>query len=270
MLALIRDNEGLTLTRREAPGDPGNLTEVRVELVGLCWTDLWVAEGSLEAPYPIVLGHEACGRLESGQQVAIFPWWDDLQLGISRDGLLVDRQWLPSSLLVPLPQEVDPRRVAYAEPICAALGVLESGIVPGQRGLVVGRDRLAQLLYRLLRHQGFDRVDLDQPRGRDYDFVVEGDEPLEALVDLLVPRGRLLLKRRLRGRLPLERWQLLKKEIRLEFCFYGDFARAVDLACELPLEDLFGPTYELAGYQEAFQQATRLEGQKVFIRCAES
>lgn len=270
MLALVRDSAGLSLSRHEPPRLTGDLTEVGIELVGLCWTDLWVAQGDLEAPYPIVLGHEACGRLSNGRQVAIFPWWDDLQLGIARDGLLRARCWLPPSLLVPLKEEVDPRRVAYAEPICAALGVLESGIKNGDRGLVVGTDRLAQLIYRLLRHHGFDRVDLDQPRADAYDFVVEGNEPLPDLVQLLVPRGRLLLKRRLQGPLPLERSLLLKRELRLEFCFYGNFERAVELACSLPLEDLFGPTYELERYREAFAEAAQLEGQKVFIRCAES
>lgn len=272
MKALVRDHEVTELRPHPLLTGEG-LSEVRIEMVGLCWTDLWVADGSKGAPYPIVLGHEACGRTSDGRQVAIFPWWEGRQLGVERDGLLTPVAWLPESLLRTLPSAVDPRRVVYAEPVCAALSVMESGIKKQERGLVCGRDRLALLTQRVLLHHGFEQVELGEPSGGYYDFVVEGlDTEIPSLMGLLRPRGRLLVKRRSSRPLVLDRALCLPRELVLEFCFYGSFERAVDLVADpdFPLEDLFGPAYALSEFGRAFEHAASLDRQKVFLRCAES
>ena len=37
---------------------------VRVEMAGICGTDVHLAAGELEIPLPVILGHETVGRIE--------------------------------------------------------------------------------------------------------------------------------------------------------------------------------------------------------------
>ena len=45
-----------------------------------------------------------------------------------------------------------------AEPVAAALAVLKADIHAGQSGIIVGDDRISQLVLRVLRTHGFERV----------------------------------------------------------------------------------------------------------------
>lgn len=49
---------------------------VRIEAAGLCHSDLSVVDGSRQRPVPMLLGHEACGRVE-----AVGPGGDDAIIG---------------------------------------------------------------------------------------------------------------------------------------------------------------------------------------------
>lgn len=52
--------------RRATIGDPrADEVLVRVEAVGVCHTDVSVAEGKFGTPFPIVVGHEGTGRVEA-------------------------------------------------------------------------------------------------------------------------------------------------------------------------------------------------------------
>src|SRR5512133_238251 len=58
---------GEPLAPREYP-EPGTLGAgevlVRVELAGICGTDVHLWKGELPVPLPVILGHETVGRIE--------------------------------------------------------------------------------------------------------------------------------------------------------------------------------------------------------------
>ena len=54
---------GLTVERLERPAPREGAMVVEVEPGGICGTDLHLRQGHLPMPTPIVLGHEAVGRV---------------------------------------------------------------------------------------------------------------------------------------------------------------------------------------------------------------
>ena len=166
-----------------APG-PGEV-RVAVEACGICGTDLHVAiEGSIPLPrVPIVLGHEAAGRVaevgagvtawKAGDRVAIFPnvacgacsactqgrevLCASAQVpGINRDGAFAESITLPASCLMPLPAEIPfPVGAIIADAVSTAYravahrGALASGeriAVFGCGGLGIHGIKIARLL----------------------------------------------------------------------------------------------------------------------------
>src|SRR5262249_41743613 len=141
-----------------------------------------VAHGKLPSAEPVVLGHEFAGvvtavgagvtNVRRDDRVAVLPLipcgrcvlcarGDSINcprremLGVDRDGAFAAFVAVPAGLAHPLPATVPFTAAAYAEPIAAALGVLEAGLLPGWRGLVLGSNRFTLLLERLLRLHGF-------------------------------------------------------------------------------------------------------------------
>src|SRR5262249_3486123 len=153
-------------------------------LAGLCWTDVQVALGELASADPITLGHEFAGEIDAvgrevnhltpGARVAVRPVLgcrtcavcqagdeincpDRTMLGVDHDGAFAEFVVVPARCAFVLPGSVAWPAAAYAEPVAAALAVFNAGIQPGQRGLVLGRNRFAVLLERLLRAHGFNQ-----------------------------------------------------------------------------------------------------------------
>ncbi|MEZ5351080.1 MAG: zinc-binding dehydrogenase [Bryobacteraceae bacterium] len=61
---LARYNEPLEIRRYPVPASPGpGEAIIRVEMAGICGTDVHLWKGELPVPIPIVLGHESAGRI---------------------------------------------------------------------------------------------------------------------------------------------------------------------------------------------------------------
>ena len=166
----------------EPPPVPGPGDElVRVTAVGICGSDLhWYADsgiGDAVLSRPLVLGHEAGGRIESGPQggrrVAIDPaipceaceqcraGHTHLCLAIrfaghgATDGALRELVAWPGRCLVPVPDGLDDADVAMLEPLGVALHAIRLAHVrPGAGVGVFGCGPIGLFLIQLARASG--------------------------------------------------------------------------------------------------------------------
>ena len=310
MRALVRDRDGVRVAERPTPrGLADDEALVRVAVAGLCRTDLLVADGVLGAGLDgadavRVLGHEVAGTVVArGPEVAVelgvlvsvdprvacggcsgcaggHPCLAPRLLGVDLDGGFADYLRVPAGCLVPIPNtSVDLRAAAYVEPIAASLAVLDTGIRPDQRGLVLGDGRIATLTLELLRHHGYARVEALAPESASarpadaFDFVIETrNDPasLAAAVRLLRPRGRLVLKSRSATPLVLDPLALIRKRLELVAADYGSFTAAAALIGPggLDLSGLWTEPRPLDAHAELFAAARAGEGRKLFFTLA--
>lgn len=274
---------------------------VEVQWAGLCRTDAYVASGKLAVTWPRVLGHEFSGRVLAagdgagyrvGDPVACMPvvgcggcntclgarpdrCAEAQLLGVHQDGAFAEQVRVPARSLRPLPHDFDLQRAAYAEPLAAALAVLEVGLDPASRGVVLGEGRIAELTHRVMQAQGLKAEQCQsaaelRERGA-FDFVVEccaDAEMLAAAVHALRPAGTLVLKSRAPEPLPLPLGLCVSKQLRLQGAAYGSFDEAVRWLLEgrIEVQDLFGPAYALSDYQAMFEAGARGEPHKLFLR----
>ena len=166
-LRKTRAAQGLELQQAERPA-PGQ-TEVLIEVkaTGVCGSDLhideWTPSYHFMAPaLPLTIGHEFCGLvaelgsgvqgLELGQLVAV-------RIGVMRDGAFAPWVRVPARNCVPVPQDLDPRVAALAEPLSVGWeAVRTAGVQPGDRVLVLGPGSIGQGIALLAREAGASEV----------------------------------------------------------------------------------------------------------------
>ena len=284
------------------PPGPGEVL-VRVAIAGLCRTDVYVARGRLPAADPVVLGHEFAGtvaevgegaRARVGERVAVLPLLpcrrcplclagDTINcprrrmLGVDRDGAFAQYVTVPAELVYPVPESLPFPHAAYAEPLAAALGVLRAGLRPGQRGLILGRNRFSVLVERVLKAHGFTALEVcelprddSMPAEGAYEFVVEtgiGPTTLAAMIHAAAPGGTLVLRSRQPGPVALDLLPAVIKQLTLRAVGYGSFGRALGLLGEgaPDLEGLLGPAFPLAAHAEVFARDQTSESAKLFF-----
>ncbi|MBI2410224.1 glycosyltransferase [Candidatus Kaiserbacteria bacterium] len=155
---------------------------VKVEYVGVCRTDLEVLEGSLGyyrsglASYPIVPGHEFSGtilrigpnnryqeRFRVGQRIVgecILSREpnDRREVGvINQNGAYATHIVVPGWAVHPVPEGLDMKEAALAEPLAVVLRALrriESHLRPGSRVAVIGVGSVGNLAAQALHHRG--------------------------------------------------------------------------------------------------------------------
>lgn len=278
---------------------------IGVAFGGICRTDLYVAEGQIACAVPRILGHEVAGTVESvgpavtriavGQPVTVMPaiacgaclacrgeraheCERPSFLGLDRDGGFAEWLVVPEDAVATLPSGVSLRRGAYAEPVAAALGVLEAGLAPSMTGAVIGDGRIAELSARVLASAGFDRVararDPDALGEGELDFVVEtglaagGLDTLDGLMRPLRPGGTLVLKSRPPRPVDLDVRAAVARRLTIRAVGYGRFGRALELLASgaVEVDDLFGDDFELADFERAFAAARADESRKQMLR----
>ena len=280
MRALVRENGAVRLRTRPVPvPGPGEVL-VRVDVAGVCRTDVQAARGLLALREPRILGHEFAGTLD-GRPVAVNPVLPcgacprcttgalcsrpDL-LGVHRDGAFAEAVAVPASAVHPLPDGLPFEVGAYAEPVAAALAVPRAGLRPRDAGWVFGDGRIARLVERVLVAQGFR----DVRRGAgplpddSVDFAVETDPAgLPAVLRAVRPGGRVILKSRPAAPVPLDLALAVRKEIVLAGAAYAPFPEALALLASgrLDLDGLLGPVMPL----EAFLSLDDGEAVKSFL-----
>jgi threonine dehydrogenase-like Zn-dependent dehydrogenase len=297
MRAIVGDGRGAAYTRVAFPERPPGWVRVRVELAGVCRTDVHAAEGRLAIGGRRVLGHEMVGEvvetdarcvIPRGARVTVSPLLacrrcgacrrgrrcaDPAMLGVDVDGAFAEQVVVPEACVVRVPADVSSRRAAYVEPLAAALGVAtQPPIRAEQRGAVIGAGRIADLTARVLEARGFRFL---STRGTELletgslDFAVEAEGTDAALAEALrvvAPGGVVVLKSRPARPIALDVARAVRNDVVLAGASYGPFEDAVTLARDLPIDDLLGDVYPLERFAAVLAVSRdRPLGPKVFL-----
>jgi D-arabinitol dehydrogenase (NADP+) len=163
---------------------------VRVELAGVCGTDLHIHEGTFFATFPLTPGHEMVGTVEAlGSGVTDFAIGDRVvvngnsscgacdfcnegrplqcqalsALGVTGPGGFAEAVVTPASRCVAV-GDLSPEVAVFAEPAaCATHGMEILDARPGTTALVLGSGPTGLLLAQLLMHNGAARVTVAAP-----------------------------------------------------------------------------------------------------------
>jgi threonine dehydrogenase-like Zn-dependent dehydrogenase len=303
MRALVRRGNAVSLEHVPIPEPESGEVRVRVAVAGLCRTDLLVAAGRIPAVDPVVLGHEFAGTVDAlgpgvaspdtGVRVAVRPVLpcgrcavcreDPINcsarrmLGADRDGAFAEFAVVPADCVYPIPERLSFLAAAYAEPIAAALAVFRAGILPHHHGAILGKNRFATLVERLLARSGFrEMVVCDAPHAEQtlaegtFDFVIEtglSTRTAAEMIRLAKPRGTVILKSRQPGVTGVDFSRAIVKNLTIRTVNYGSFHEALSILAggEIDLEGLLGPVHALEDFAEVFELARERESAKVFL-----
>jgi threonine dehydrogenase-like Zn-dependent dehydrogenase len=193
------------------PEPAGGEVVFEVELAGICGSDLHGYRGhpGPRVP-PLVLGHEVIGVVD-GERFTVYPLVacgtcercrageDNLcaswrLLGMHRPGAFAERIAVPRSVLVPLPEGIDPRRAVLAEPLACCVGALAPHEVAGREVVVFGAGPIGLLSAYLAAREGA-HVTVVDPLGERrenayalgaHEGVADGEELEAGGADLVV------------------------------------------------------------------------------------
>ena len=259
---------------------------LRPHTLGLCRTDLYVANDTISLARPMILGHEfvatvlktgdKCSRVHEGDRVAVNPLLPEGFMGLHTDGALCDEVVLPEDHLYIVPPRLPAALAAYFEPVAAALAVEK--VLPSLEGdgVIIGRNRIADLTQQILQSLNksipiISAKDLQTTPNNVYDFVIEAglaDLDFHRLISVLRPGGRLIMKSRYTKPVSIIPSYLVGKDITIQAVAYGDWNHVLPWIeqHQSRLLPLVGVTYPLTEWADAFAAAQGTETAKVFIQ----
>jgi len=194
-----------------------------------------------------------------------------------------------------VPDGVSDRQAVFTEPLAAALAILDQvEIRASHRVAVVGDGKLGQLISRVIAGTGCDLTLIGKHdaklelaalagvktaklrageiglRGANFDFVVEASGSsggIEIALDLIRPRGAIILKSTFRGAVRLDTSRIVVNEVSVIGSRCGRFETALRLleTGEVDVESLVALEYRLADGVEAMAEAERPGTLKVLL-----
>ncbi len=213
---------------------------------------------------------------------------------VGRDGAHAEFLRLPVVNLLPVPPEVPDVRAVFTEPIAAAHGILErAAITKEMRVAIIGDGKLGLLCAQVLhltgapvvligKHQeklglaarrGVETMLLDEAsrRRREFDVVVEASGAATGFalsLDLLRPRGVLVLKSTFHGVTGIDAARIVVDEISVVGSRCGRFAPALELLKNdaVDVESLISEEYALTDGTRAIERATERGVLKVLLK----
>lgn len=318
MRALAIDTPGaIHIHELAVPSGTGECL-IKVNLAGICGTDLQLLEGYAE--FRGIPGHEFVGRVESVESRTDVAWigkrvvgeinvgcgacdWCDIGekehcprrtvVGIrGRDGAFADYVTLPAANLHEVPDSIDDRSAVFVEPLAAACRILEQvDVNDTSRAAVLGDGRLGLLVAQVLRTRAREVVLLGRhepkmavasalgvearPSGtedvRGFDIVIDATGTATGLaqaVELVRPRGIVVMKSTVHGEAPIATWPMVVNEVTLVGSRCGPFETAIGLLASgaVRVEPLVTSVFPLESYAQAFAEARR--GLKVLFAIA--
>jgi threonine dehydrogenase-like Zn-dependent dehydrogenase len=213
---------------------------------------------------------------------------------VGRDGTHAEFLKLPVANLLPVPDEVSDEHAVFTEPLAAACGILERvSITKDSAVAVIGDGKLGLLCAQVLattgapvallgKHQnklhiaarrGIETISIDKVKAhsRKFDVAVEASGSpagFELALDLLRPRGALVLKSTFQGFTKMDAARIVVDEISVVGSRCGRFQPALDLLKRnaVDVESLISEEFALARGVQAMQRAGEAGVLKVLLR----
>jgi len=213
---------------------------------------------------------------------------------VGRDGAHAELLKLPLVNLLPVPDEIPDTQAVFVEPLAAACGILERASITSQSKVaVIGDGKLGLLCAQVIANTGADLTligkhpsklqiaerngietlpaDQANRRAREFDVVVEasGSPTGFALaLDLLRPRGVLVLKSTFHGTTEMDAARIVVDEISVVGSRCGRFAPALELLKEgqIDVDSMISEQFPLAEGVRAMARAAEPGVMKVLLR----
>jgi threonine dehydrogenase-like Zn-dependent dehydrogenase len=314
MKALVLDNGVISLKEVEDPLPASGEALIKVIKAGICNTDLEIEKGYM--PFSGILGHEFVGRVEEAPEES---WIGQRVVGeinlycetcpfcirgetkhcssrqvlgiVEKNGAFAEYLTLPVKNLHILPDNVSEQEGVFAEPLAAALDVLEQvEIARDNRVLVLGDGKIGLLIALVLsldcdsvvcvgKHErnltilaqlGIRTHLLGEVLEPDFPLVVEAtgnEEGLETALQMVEPKGTVVLKSTYRGEACLNVSEIVVDELRLIGSRCGPFPKALELLKDkrINVADVLDGDFPLEHAAQAFELAGKPGTLKVLL-----
>jgi threonine dehydrogenase-like Zn-dependent dehydrogenase len=200
-----------------------------------------------------------------------------------RAGAFAEYLSLPPENCHQVPDGLDDEAAVFVEPVAAACRILEQvDVTPATRVAVLGDGRLGNLTAQVLRTEtrhvvlcgrheqklavarqvGIDARESSEQDAERYDVVVDATgrlHGLERAMELVRPRGTVVLKSTCHGDIPISLWPVPVREITIVGSRCGPFAPAIALLASgaVRTAPLVAGRFPLDAYEKAFAAARR-------------
>ena len=213
---------------------------------------------------------------------------------VGRDGAHAELLKLPTVNLLPVPDEIPDEHAVFTEPLAAACSILERAEVTKDTSVaVIGDGKLGLLCAQVLaitgapvtligKHQnklqiaarrGIETITVEQAKSRtqQFDLVVEASgssSGFHLALDVLRPRGVLVLKSTFHGATEMNAARIVVDEISVVGSRCGRFAPALELLRRktIDVESLISEEFALADGVRAMERAAESDVLKVLLR----
>jgi threonine dehydrogenase-like Zn-dependent dehydrogenase len=214
---------------------------------------------------------------------------------VGRDGSFAEYLSLPARNLFEVPEDVSDEEAVFTEPLAAAGEILEqTTITPDHRVAVIGEGKLGLLIAQVLRLTGCrlvvlgkheEKLAIARRRGietlvvaqasslgpRSFDVVVEATgspSGFESALNLVRPRGTLILKSTFFGGLRVDTARIVVDELTVLGSRCGRFPRALEMlkTRQVEVADMLSEVFPLEEGPRAFEVAPAPGVLKVLLR----
>ena len=213
---------------------------------------------------------------------------------VGRDGAHAEFLQLPTVNLIPVPDSIPDKHAVFTEPLAAACGILErASIAKTDRVAVIGDGKLGLLCAQVIALTGAptllvgkhpEKLGIAERRGietttadeaakrlKQFDVVVEasGAAPgFKLALDLLRPKGRLVLKSTFQGSTEIDAARIVVDEISIIGSRCGRFAPALELLTKdaIDVDSLISEEHPLSEGVKAMDRAKTRGILKVLLR----
>ncbi len=273
---------------------------LKILYVGICKTDIAVAEGKLAVDTPMILGHEASAEVVGlgagvhnfnlGDLVSIIPMspcgscmsctksmydlcHSPAFAGLKVAGYLREYVEVPQRYLYAYPKSIDPILVAYTEPVAAALAVLNYPYLLQGNGLILGHNRFGKLIEFIMRVHQYTNISISQqiPQGCTYDYVIEtGLRPyqFDHVLAAINKGGSFILRSRSNQQLNFNAKLLIEQQLRIQGVSYARYAVAILFIQKHALElmNFVGDVFDFYDFEHALRYSKKHTAFKNFIK----
>ena len=213
---------------------------------------------------------------------------------VGRDGAHAEFLQLPAVNLIPVPENIADEHAVFTEPLAAACGILERAEITADDRVVVSGDGKLGLLcaqvialanpttlligkhpekLQIAARRGIDTATPDEAanRQRQFDVVVEASGAaagFKLALDLLRPKGKLVLKSTFHGSTEIDAARIVVDEISIVGSRCGRFQPAIDLLNRqaIDVENLISEEHPLSSGIHAMSRAHTSGILKVLLR----